>query len=253
MTATEGGSDRNDEYLALARKLIEQIGAGEDEAAAVTIDEFTRLRELELFRELGALTRDLHEALKSFRVDTRIGEIAGTEIPDARERLNHVITLTDQAAHRTLTAIEASLPLVGEIGGTARDLRERWQRFRQRDLSVEEFRLLSQEMDSFLDVVDRHGTSVQASLTDALMAQDYQDLTGQIIRRVIGLVQEVEDSLVELVRISGARIAEENRPAADKKSKEDAPKGHGPAVPGQDTGVVSGQDEVDDLLSSLGF
>jgi chemotaxis protein CheZ len=252
VSADAGGEGRNQQYRMLACQLIECVDQGDEAGTASAIDELTKLRELELFRELGALTRDLHEALKSFRVDTRIGEIAETEIPDARERLNHVISVTEQAAHRTLTAVETSLPLVDELGSTAHELAERWQRFRQRELSADEFRELSRDVAAFLQLAEAHGAGLQRSLTDALMAQDYQDITGQIIRRVISLVQEVEDSLVELVRISGARFAEEKPKPADTP-EQDINKGHGPAVPGQDAGVVTGQDEVDDLLSSLGF
>jgi len=90
------------------------------------------------------------------------------------------------------------------------------------------------------------------------MAQEFQDLTGQILRRVITLVQEVEDNLVELIRLSGGEKAEvEPGASASKETKntEDILKGVGPQVPGvgDDGGAVSGQDEVDDLLSSLGF
>jgi chemotaxis protein CheZ len=80
------------------------------------------------------------------------------------------------------------------------------------------------------------------------MAQGFQDLTGQIIRRVIALVEELEGNLVELVRISGQNLLTEQR--AETKSHAEA---SGPPVPGLDKGTVSGQDEVDDLLSSLGF
>lgn len=80
------------------------------------------------------------------------------------------------------------------------------------------------------------------------MAQDFQDLTGQIIRKVIDLVHDVEEKLVKLVRITGNKIEEETI------VKEGREKLAGPAVPGLDQGdQVSGQDEVDDLLSSLGF
>lgn len=88
------------------------------------------------------------------------------------------------------------------------------------------------------------------------MAQDYQDLTGQIIRRVIALVEEVEGNLVQLVRISGQRIVDDPQRSERKQSEasERMQKGEGPSIPGGDNeGVVSGQDEVDDLLSSLGF
>lgn len=240
------------DYLRLARQLIEAVEQGRGDEAQRTVDELTRLRETELFRELGVLTRDLHEAMKTFRVDARIGEIAGTEIPDARERLNHVIELTDDAAHRTLSAIETSLPLVDGVRERSAALEVEWRRFRQRELDVGEFRLLSRDLEGFLGEVSEQGGQLQSLLTEALMAQGYQDLTGQIIRRVIALVQEVEDSLVALVRISGARMGEEKSNTADKATTDDA-RGHGPAVPGRDSGVVSGQDEVDDLLSSLGF
>lgn len=244
-------TERKREYLDLARRLVAQIEGGDEGAADHTIEELTHIRETALFRELGSLTRELHEALKSFKVDTRLSDIAANDIPDARERLNHVIDMTEQSAHRTLTAIETSLPLVDEIGARSRHLNEQWQRFRNRDLSADEFRRLSQEVEAFLQLADGHGSTLQRSLSDALMAQDYQDLTGQIIRRVINLVQEVEDGLVELVRISGARMSEETPTAAG--AEDDLRRGRGPAVPGQDVDVVSGQDEVDDLLSSLGF
>lgn len=243
-----------DAYLDHARELVRQIETGEDDAARATVESLARLRERELFRELGTLTRDLHEALKSFKVDTRLGDIAANDIPDARDRLNHVIDLTEQAAHRTLTAIESGLPLAEGLAVEAHGLAGRWRRFRQRELSVDEFRDLCRDIETYLERCGAEAATLQGHLSDALMAQDYQDITGQIIRRVIGLVQEVEDGLVELVRISGHRIAEKAPESAGRTDEEEADRrGRGPAVPGQDGDVVSGQDEVDDLLSSLGF
>ncbi|WP_435104294.1 protein phosphatase CheZ [Arhodomonas sp. AD133] len=245
--------DRSQQYLALARDLIERIEGGDEQGIQETIDELTRLRETELFREIGVLTRELHEALKSFRVDSRLSDIASSEIPDARQRLNHVIDVTESSAHRTLEAIETSLPLVDELRAQGNSLHEQWQRFRRRELSADEFRKLSQEVEGFLALAGSHGEALNHSLSDALMAQDYQDITGQIIRRVMTLVQEVEDGLVGLVRLAGPRMTEEKSKPADKPTEKSQPEVHGPAVPGQDQDVVSGQDEVDDLLSSLGF
>ena len=238
--------------LELARRLVAALEDGADAEARSLIDDLTAIRETELFRELGNLTRDLHEALKGFQMDPRIGELVTQEIPDARSRLSHVIDMTEQAAHRTLTAIETSLPLVGAVTEDAMALAQQWSRLRRRQLSAEEFRPLSRQMGEYLERIGRDGAQVQQALTDALMAQGYQDLTGQIIRRVITLVQEVEQSLVGLMRVSGPRMTPESRPAAD--SDEDAGrKVQGPAIQGMDEGVVHGQDEVDDLLSSLGF
>jgi len=240
-------------YLDAAQALIGHIEAGDDDAIEAAIERMTHMRETQLFQELGTLTRELHEALKSFKLDTRISDLASSEIPDARERLNHVISLTEQAAHRTLTAIEESLPLVESWSDQGKKLAEQWQRFRNRELSVDEFRQLSRDMEAYLTVAEEHGGKLHTNLTEALMAQDYQDLTGQIIRRVINLVQEVEENLVHLVKLSGQRIVEEKVTAADKQIDESKVL-EGPRVPGV-TGddVVQGQDDVDDLLSSLGF
>ena len=89
---------------------------------------------------------------------------------------------------------------------------------------------------------------MHASLSEVLMAQDYQDLTGQIIRKVITLVQNVEQKLVKLVRITGNKLDDSKGATDDKKELS------GPAIPGLDQGdQVTNQDDVDDLLSSLGF
>jgi chemotaxis protein CheZ len=86
------------------------------------------------------------------------------------------------------------------------------------------------------------------------MAQDFQDLTGQIIGRVINLVSDVEDSLVEIIKIGGNRLSKSSPQKKEEEKKEEAVALDGPQVPGlESTTAVSGQDEVDDLLSSLGF
>jgi len=248
-------ADSNQQYLDAAQRLVECLQRGDTAEVERIVDEITHVRETALFRELGMLTRELHESLKAFKLDTRINELTEQEIPDARERLNYVITMTEQAANRTLTAIEDSMPAVGILSDGARTLKADWARFRARQMSAEEFRGLSKQVEEFLGHVEEQAGKVQGNLTEALMAQDFQDLTGQIIRRVINLVQEVEENLVQLVRISGGRIGtDEKREAADKRDGAKV-KGEGPHIPGRgdDAQFVNGQDDVDDLLSSLGF
>jgi len=248
----------NGAWLAQARALVAHLEAGEEEKAREVLDELTRMRESDLFKELGRLTRELHEALKSFQLDARLAEFAEKEIPDAKERLNHVIALTEQAAHRTLDLVERSLPVTERLARDASAMSEGWRRFRAREMDVEAFRALAKELDVFLPRVAEDAEALRSSLTEVLMAQDFQDLTGQIIRRVITLVQDVEANLVDLVRISGQRLkgggaakaAKDDGAAADQRTRPE-----GPQVPGVGDGadVVRGQDEVDDLLASLGF
>lgn len=243
----------DDESLAQARQLVVELESGNSDEASQLLDDLARRRDSGLFQELGKLTRELHDTLNSFHLDSKIASLTEKDIPDAKERLNYVITMTEQAAHRTLTAVEESLPIAEELQTRAEQLQDKWRRFRQKDMNVNEFRALVPEIDSFLDLTSGHATKLNASLSDVLMAQDFQDITGQIIRRVINLVKDVEDNLVGLIRISGQRMAPE-KAAKTTACKEDLSRGVGPQVPGLDTAdVVKNQDDVDDLLSSLGF
>lgn len=235
------------ENLEKARELVRRMEAGDHEAVGELLDGLASLRETSLFQDVGSLTRKLHDALNSFQLDTRIATLAEEEIPDARARLNHVITMTDQAAHRTLSAVEESLPLSEQLKQRAVELGGSWQRLLKREMGPQEFRQLSKETTEFLSWADHSAASIHTHLSDVLMAQGFQDLTGQIIRRVIALVGDVEDNLVDLIRFAGSR----------KNGAEDHGEGsrlEGPEVPGTASmDAVAGQDEVDDLLSSLGF
>lgn len=256
----DNDEERTTSQLELARRLVEHLEAGEHEAANEVIRQLRHPFERELFDELGKLTRDLHEALNSFRGDSRLVELTQEDIPDAKERLNYVVSMTEQATHRTLNALDEGIPLLESLHDRSAELTERWTRFRNRELSVEEFRAFALELDAFFVASGQETERVKALMSEIMMAQDFQDLTGQIIRRVIRLVQELEENLVGLIRLSSSRM-EPAKTAAKQAEDEwaaglEASRGHGPIVPNtQDStaDVVSGQDDVDALLSSLGF
>ncbi|EIC22156.1 protein phosphatase CheZ [Thiorhodovibrio frisius] len=252
--------------LELARLLIEQLESGQIDAAGLTIQRLGAPYERELFEELGRLTRELHDTLRSFRDDSRLLELTRADFPDAKERLNHVITMTEQATHRTLNAVEEGLPIAEALHAKSARFAESWAKFRGRELDVTQFRELTLELDEFLRDATDETKRMGHLMSEIMMAQDFQDLTGQIIARVIRLVQEVEDSLVGLVRLSGERLEPEKiqsadaaasaKSAASAKTADDQLAAQGPAVPNtKDTeaDVVASQDDVDALLSSLGF
>jgi len=236
------------ERLALAKDLVQTLEAGDDVKANQILDELTKLRESQLFQELGKLTRELHEALNAFRLDSRLTNLASVDIPDAKERLNYVITMTEQAASRTLSAVEESRPLCSELMSWAGLLHEDWQRFMRREMEVVEFRDLCKRLMEFLSWIQGKVTRVDSNLSEVLMAQGFQDLTSQIIRRVITLVEDVEHNLVNLIRLTGQKMSPAETPAPRTDTLD------GPQIPGKSSpDAVSGQDEVDTLLSSLGF
>lgn len=236
--------------LPQARELVELLEKKDFDAAQALLAQMRTEAEASLFMEIGKLTRQLHEALVDFQLDNRITSIAANDIPDARDRLNHVIKLTEQAANRTMDGLENCMPIVVQLSTRAHELNDQLGKLFRKEITAGEFRELCKGLDVYLHTTESQLHDVQARLNDVILAQDYQDLTGQIIRRVINLVQEVEHSLVEMIRMFGALP---DYSAAKERGHEPMHGVEGPVVDQTRTDVVKGQDDVDDLLSSLGF
>ncbi len=230
-----------EQCLQNARILVQHLESENYDDAEKTLSDLTHIQETEMYQELGKLTRELHNTLSGFRVDSRIENLAEQGIPDAKERLNFVIQITDQAAHKTLAAVEESIPVCDEIVKSTGDINEKWKKFTSRDMSADQFREMAREIGKYLESSSDKTATLRESLNDIMMAQEYQDLSGQTIRRVINLVQEMEESLIGIIRISSRHSNEES----DKTNKSQTGL-QGPQMPGM-------EDEVDDLLSSLGF
>ena len=243
---TSGSTTLRDEFGSTIAVLSDALAAGNETAFYAELDALLQRRERMLFVDLRKLTGDLQSALQRFRVDSRLADLAEKDVPNARLRLDHVLKLTDEAAHRTLDLVEQSGPLAERTSQSAEELVEPWQRFRDRKIAVADFHCMVREMDTFLQATRVDMDQVRENLSEVLLAQGYQDLTGQIIRGVAKLVTELEIALTDLVRLSrsGARshaISDETR------------RGFGPPIPGINSGpAVSGQQDVDALLSGLG-
>lgn len=242
--------------LADAKQLVEFLESGDNDAATALL-EATKIQDsMELFAEVGKLTRQLHDSLNSFNIDSRIADLANEDIPDAQSRLNYVIETTEQAANRTMDAVETSMPIAEKLCSEITEILPQWKKLMSRQLELGEFKSLCHSIDTFLEDSSKDSSKLTELLTEVLMAQGYQDLTGQVIRRVIELVKEVEDSLVNVLKVFGESEVSEI-PKQEKKKEKDEKLAHSPEGPIIDAAsrddVVSGQDDVDDLLSSLGF
>lgn len=238
-----------EELLSKARALVCGVEADDEEQVVKLLDELAQVRESTLFLEIGKMTRQLHESLNSFRFDERIADLTEHDIPDAKERLNYVITMTQQAAHRTLSAVETTIPLSDVLQTQANALKLRWERLMRKEIDKQEFKTLSQEMGAFLPLVEENSNKIRESLSEVMLAQDYQDITGQIIQRVITLVQNMEENLVNLIKASGQKMVPGVRANGLARTGLEGPQ----INPGARADVVQGQDDVDVLLSSLGF
>ncbi len=235
--------------LGQAQELVKLLAAGEQLRADELLTELASPIQKDLYEEIGKLTRQLHSALIDFQVDSRLAELTNNDIPDAKERLNYVIDMTEQAANKTMDAVEESLPLADALITNIKNVQPDWDRLMRRDLDLSTFKKLCFDIQDMMQRSGHDSIRLRDLLNQILMAQDFQDLTGQMIRRVITLVHEVESNLISMLTLFGEQSSEiENTSTYNKIEAE------GPIV-NADTreDVVTGQDEVDDLLSSLGF
>lgn len=239
-----------EEYGSSLAALSEALEAGDELQFMAMLDALVQRREHMLFDELRKLTCNLQSALDGFRADSRLIDMVQKDVPDAHYRLDHVLKLTDEAAHRTMDLVERSRPLAEHTMRDAAQILALWRRFRSRSIAVDEFRSLTVRMDEFLDKTRADMALVRGNLSEVLLAQGYQDLTGQIIRGVMKLVRELELALRNLVQLSGTSVAVAITAISNKESSS----GFGPVIPGVDQGpAVSGQQDVDALLSGLGM
>ncbi|WP_058911112.1 protein phosphatase CheZ [Entomohabitans teleogrylli] len=194
---------------------------------------------------IGSLTRMLRESLRELGLDRAIAE-AAEAIPDARDRLDYVAQMTAQAAERALNGVEAAQPHQTALEAGARGLETRWDAWFASPLTLDDARALVSDTRQYLAQVPDHTRVTSAQLREIMMAQDFQDLTGQVIKRMLDVIQEIERQLL-LVLL-------ENMPDTPTRHKA-AGEGllNGPQVNGAAAGVVASQDQVDDLLDSLGF
>ncbi len=245
-----------DKLRSQATELMNQVSSGNYARAMSVINDLKDVRDQSLYREVGRLTRSLHEAIRNFQIDPRNPEQqeALSKMTDASDRLEYVVEMTGKAANRTMDLVEDTMPRTQALKDEARGLRDDWQRLRRREMEPAEFRELYGRIDRFLVNLTEESDTIHAGLSEILLAQDYQDLTGQVIQKVTQLVKEVEEHLLNLV-VMASHVDQITGTVHDlAETKESPEQGVGPQIKAAErSDVVSGQDDVDDLLSSLGF
>ena len=245
--------DHKIQLLESARALIIALEADNDQDIESQLVTLTQRQETNLYLQIGKLTRQLHAALNNFNIDSRIANITEVGIPDTRERLNYIIDSTEQAAHKTLQIADDTVNITDIIQQSTQDLAQRWQSSFTRNLNAEDSQMLQQDLSAYFVSAKQHAETIQANLSEITLAQGYQDLTGQVIRQVTDLVEEVETNLVDLIKMVSEHQPLKQNTASTTKAV-DPIKAEGPQMNATDkTNVMATQDDVDDLLSSLGF
>jgi chemotaxis protein CheZ len=199
----------------------------------------------DLVSRVGQLTRRLHEILRELGYGEEI-ERAAQALPDARERLSYVASVTEQAATRSLSAVEIARPLQERLGADAQVLALAWEAFFSAHLDREGIWQLAEKTTRFLESAQQVAAVTAAQLIEVLMAQEFQDLTGQVVRKLTHAVHEIEGQLLTLLL--------DQAPTHTRQAVRDSGLLDGPAIGGDGrTDVVTSQQQVDDLLESLGF
>lgn len=195
----------------------------------------------DVHQRIGLLTRQLHDSLNELGYAKQLRS-SMSELPDAQSRLSYIARLTGEAAEKVLGRVEQAKV--------------------QNDLLADETRRVTAalikdpvaavakgEIMNYLNDVEKISRTSDEHLTEIMMAQDFHDLTGQVIARVVSLAATIEGQLLQLVIDTAPAGLVSTMPA-------EVPHEHlaGPVVDPENTpDVVTDQSEVDDLLASLGF
>lgn len=216
----------------LVKTLLEALESGELSQAGVLLDELTQLRESELYQRVSELTQNLHQTLSGLN-DSSLLLQTKHDIPDAAERLEYVINTTAEASNKTLESAENTLNLMNSLQEAA-------------------FKSIA---GSDTEVLQNIISQINSELTEIMLAQSFQDLTGQVLNRVIMIITSLEQSLIHLIDQSVHDYAAiPDRAESDEDKHSDEMKGVGPNVTEKSKqGSAQSQAEVDDLLSDLGF
>jgi chemotaxis protein CheZ len=237
MTTPESAPTRA-ERLSIVRRLLEAVESGDADSERSIVELLGRTQFSELYRELDRIASEMQAALSDVPVNEELARLAHRELPSARLRLNQVIDLTEEAAHQTLAAVEEALPVAHRMATSATEALAEWPAETASGNAL-------RHVHDVLEAVSADAALLRARLSDVMLAQSYQDLTGQIMRPVVRLVSELADTLTQSLGTDAT-----SRSATEERSS----KGSGPAVPGLNSGeTVSGQQDVDDLMSSLGL
>lgn len=198
-----------------------------------------------MYERLGGIVRMLHDSLRQLGYDRSLSDVA-SQITDAQGRLEHVASLTEQAANKVLNTIDTCMPEQEILSKQAQAMEGRWAMLFDGKLSIEEFKALAGDSKQFASTVMQASEAEKARLLDIMMAQDFQDITGQLIKKIVAITSTAEHELAQLLRDNAppevkAAMASGEGKAEDLMS--------GPAAPG----AAMAQDDVDSLLADLGF
>lgn len=207
----------------------------------------------DLIARIGHLTRALRDNMRELGLDKEV-EKAAQAIPDSRDRLSYIASMTEQAAERSLNAIEIAQPIQDNIEKQSAELAGRWDQWFDKPLEQAEARDLVGDTRAYLEWVPVQTRATQSQLMEVMMAQDFQDLTGQVIKKMMEVIREIEHELLQVLidNMPSDTMRERTKESSSKPELEGLLNGPQIKTEGR-ADIVTDQSQVDDLLDSLGF
>lgn len=199
----------------------------------------------DIFSRIGQLTRVLRNSMANLGLEQVLKEMAGA-FPNTRDRLDYVVDKTSQAANCALTCVEVARPLQEQLGTQATALSASWDAWFANPQPLEDARELVIQTRAYLQQVPEVTRSTNQQLTEIMMAQDFQDLTGQVLQSLVNVIELVETELISVL-LENMQEIEPDRDDSHAQLK------NGPQINSTAEGIVASQEQVDDLLESLGF
>jgi chemotaxis protein CheZ len=198
---------------------------------------------VQLVNRIWHLTRQMRDGMRELGLDKGIAKVAEA-IPDARDRLGYVAQMTERAAERALNAIDVAQPIQDGLAKHAKGLTQRWDVWFASPVELHDARELVLDTRSYLSAVPKQVSATNSQLMEIMMAQDFQDLTGQVIKKMMDVIKDMEGQLLQLL-IDNAPL----------EKRQEASHGllNGPQIQLGNADAVDDQEQVDDLLASLGF
>lgn len=230
--------------LSEAKKIIHELGHYESKSISLDPD------------SLRDLLSSIHDVTRELQINEETAELVeDEESVNVSDRLDYIVQVTQKAANETMDAIDLGLPIAASLHDTSQALLEEWGKLKRRELKVGEFNQLSKRLDGFLSETCQQTEAIKDNYNKILITQEFQDLTGQVVQKIMALMQTVEHKVSELLQ--SAQSIEQTTgvtPECKEKANSKGSSGEGPQIKAdQREDVVSGQDDVDDLLSSLGI
>lgn len=189
---------------------------------------------------IGTLMRTLRESMRELGLEKSVQQ-AVASIPDGKDRLRYIAQMTAQAAEKTLNGIDVIKPLQVEMNKNATELQQQWEAAASGEVSES----LRSSTQAFLGQVIQDSEVTKAELLEIMMAQDFQDLTGQVVKKMMEVVEEAEKQLLALLM--------ENTPPEMRQKTQSESLLNGPQINKEGVNVMASQSQVDDLLDELGF